>query len=73
MILERLEADAFRRAVDLQSALRHTDDAGRLELEQPRSGGDLGRAVRRERLGIEPLQIREAPRLVAVVGSGSAR
>ena len=37
---------------------------GRLELEQPRRGRDAAGAVRRERLGIEPLQVGEAPRLV---------
>ena len=72
MIGEGRERSPSGRAVDLEPAseTRTTPAASSSSI---RRGRNIGGAVRGERLGIEALEVGEAPRLVLVVGSGSAR
>ena len=50
---ERLEPDPVGRTVDLDPGLADVCDAGDLDIDERRRRGDLGRTVRRPRVGIE--------------------
>ena len=61
---QRLEADAGGRAVDPEPGLADDDEPRRIDVEQRLGSRDLGRAVRRPGVRVEPGQIGEAPVLV---------
>ena len=72
VVAERLEADAVRRPLDLDPALADKRRTGRVQLEHRRRRGTDAGAVHREGR-VETLEVGEPPRLVVVVGIGSAR
>jgi hypothetical protein len=61
---QRLEADAFGRALDLDASLADVRDSGDVHVDQGRRRGDLGGAVRGPRVRVEAREVREAPVLV---------
>ena len=64
VVFEGLEHDALRRALDLDPALAHVGDRGRVDVEHSARPLDARRPVHRESLGVEPAQVGEAPVLV---------